>query len=151
MLFMHPPVAGAAISSTLMGGKALPGLPMQWRAVTQLAYPYDLPERRRVRVDYPLGWMRLRKVALVSEQVQTDTYLACSLLSDTLNHMADSFIRDYLVERMEESLAHRIVTGYYPHLGLAQNQRFASKGGYIVKFASPTGALLAPLGDWVVP
>ena len=83
--------------------------------------------------------------------MQTDTYLACSLLSDTLNRMADSFIRDYLVERMEEALAHRIVTGYYPRLGLAQNQRFASKGGYIVKFASPTGAQVAPIGEWMVP
>ncbi|MEO8306479.1 MAG: cytochrome C [Pseudomonadota bacterium] len=149
-LFKHPPGA-TVMSSTLMGGKALTGFPTEWRAVTQLAYPYDLPDRRRVRVDYPLGWMRLRKVPLVSEQVQTDTYLACSLLSDTLNHMADSFIRDYLVERMEEALAHRIVTGYYPHLGLAQNQRFASKGGYIVKFAAPTGAQLAPVGEWLVP
>jgi hypothetical protein len=95
--------------------------------------------------------MHLRHVALVDEQVQTDTYLACNLLSDTLNRMSDSFIRDYLVERMEEALAHRIVTGYYPRLGLAQNQRFASKGGYMVKFASPEGPALKPVGEWVVP
>jgi hypothetical protein len=31
-------------------------------------------------------------------------------------------------------LEHRLVTGYYPRLALAPNQRFASKGG-----------------DWVVP
>jgi hypothetical protein len=141
----------AVMASTLMAGKALDGMPAGWRTVTQMSYPYDLPERRRVRVDYPLGWMHLRHVALVDEQVQTDTYLACNLLSDTLNRMSDSFIREYLVERMEEALAHRIVTGYYPRLGLAQNQRFASKGGYMVKFASPEGPALKPVGEWVVP
>jgi hypothetical protein len=151
VLFNQSPRAAAVFASTLMGGRALPGMPTGWRAIAQMAYPYDLPERRRVRVDYPLGWMRLRHVALVDEQVQTDTYLACSLVSDTLNRMSDSFIRDYLVERMEEALEHRIVTGYYPRLTLAQNQRFASKGGYIVKFAEPAGGRLTPVGQWTVP
>jgi Cytochrome c len=145
------PRASAVMASTLMGDRALAGMPAPWRSITQMSYPYDLPERRRVRVDFPLGWMHLRHVALVDEQVQTDTYLACSLLSDTLNRMSDSFIREYLVERMEEAMAHRVVSGYYPRLGLSQNQRFASKGGFIVKFAAPTGAQLTPVGDWVVP
>lgn len=137
--------------SGLMGGLDLSPLPAAWRGVTQMAYPFDLPERRRTAVDYPLGWFRIRQIPVITEQVQTDTWLACGLLSDTLNHMADSFIRDYLVERIEAMLEHRVITGYYPHLALAPNQRFASKGGYLVHFADPTGPRLAADSEWLVP
>jgi hypothetical protein len=83
--------------------------------------------------------------------VQADTYLACGLLSETLSHMVDTFVRDYLVERMEDNLEHRIVTGYYPRLALAPGQRFASKGGYIVHFSQLQGTQLAVDHDWFVP
>ena len=43
--------------------------------------------------------------------VGVDTYLACGLLAETLSHMADAFVRDYLVERTEEMLEHRVLTG----------------------------------------
>jgi hypothetical protein len=65
--------------------------------------------------------------------------------------MVDTFVRDYLVERVEESLEHRIITGYYPRLALAPGQRFASKGGYMVRFAEPQGSRLLPDGEWIVP
>jgi hypothetical protein len=137
--------------SGLMGGLDQAPLPAAWRGTTQMAYPFDLPNARRIRVDYPLGWFRIRQIPLVDEQVQSDTWLACGVLSETLNHMADSFIRDYLVERVEGMLEHRVVTGYYPHLALAPNQRFASKGGYIVHFADPAGSRIVADGDWVAP
>jgi hypothetical protein len=65
--------------------------------------------------------------------------------------MTDNFVRDYLVERMEGDIAHRIITGYYPRLSLAPGQRFASKGGFLVRFRDPGGTSLAPEGDWIVP
>jgi hypothetical protein len=65
--------------------------------------------------------------------------------------MVDTFVRDYLVERIEEQLEHRIITGYYPRLALAPQQRFASKGGYIVRFRDSNGTSLTPEGDWTVP
>jgi hypothetical protein len=57
-------------------------------------------------------------------------------------------VRDYLVERIEGMLEHRIITGYYPRLALAPSQRFASKGGYIVRFRG--GSVVAE-SDWLVP
>jgi hypothetical protein len=137
--------------SGLMGGMDQSPLPNDWRAVARMAYPFDLPDLRRIRLDYPLGWFRVRQIPLVAEQVQSDTWLACGVLSETLNHMADSFIRDYLVERVEGMLEHRIVTGYYPRLALAPNQRFASKGGYLVHFPDAAGRRVLPDGEWFVP
>ncbi|MCU1276457.1 MAG: cytochrome, partial [bacterium] len=46
---------------------------------------------------------------------------------------------------------HRLVNAHYPRLGLAPGQRFASKGGYIVRLAQPSGARVAADGDWIVP
>jgi hypothetical protein len=100
-----------------------------------MAYPLDLPELRKVRMSFPLGWFNVRQIKVVDERVQTDTYLACVILSETVGHMLDSFVEDYLVER----------------LGLAPGQRFASKGGYIVRFAEPAGTRLLADTGWVVP
>ncbi len=143
-------VAGIWVSG-LMGGLENAPLPAAWHKAARMAYPFDLPDKRRVRVDYPLGWFRIRNVPVTDVQVQADTYLACGLLSETLTHMVDTFVRDYLVERLEAMLEHRVITGYYPRLTLAPGQRFASKGGYIVRFAADSGPRIVPDSDWVVP
>ena len=132
-----PPAQAAAVYvSGIMGRLEDAPLPPAWRGVARLTYPFDLPDVRRVRMNFPLGWFKVRHIPVVDERVQTDTYLACVILSETLGHMLDSFVRDYLVERVEVMLSHRLVNGYYPRLGLAPGQRFASKGGYIARFAA---------------
>jgi hypothetical protein len=73
------------------------------------------PDRRRIRLDYRLGWFTIRQIPVVAQQV------------------------------------HGIITGYYPRLPLAPGQRFASKGGYLVRFADPAGARVAALSDWLIP
>lgn len=134
-----------------MGGLERAPLPAAWRQVTHMAYPFDLPDHRRAQVDYPLGWFRIRQIPVVDLQAQADTYLACIILSDTINHMSDTFQRDYLVERIGEGLEHRILTGYYPRLALAAGQAFASKGGYVVHFAENTGPHMIADGGWIAP
>jgi len=136
--------------SGVMGGLDAAPPPPGWRDHTHMVYPADLPERRRVRVDYALGWFRIRKIPVVAEQVQVDTYLACGLLSETVKHMVDAFIPDYLIERLEDTVEHRVITGYYPRLTLGQHQRFASKGGFLVHFEAGSQRLI-PDGDWLTP
>src|SRR5262249_61547285 len=111
----------------------------------------DLREKRSVRVGYPLGWFAIRHIPIVDEPVQADTYLACGLLAEALSRMVDNFNRPYLIERLQSTLEHRIVTGYYPRLTLATHQRFASKGGYLAQFAGASGEQLVASGDWISP
>jgi len=144
-------VAPRIFMSGLMGGLEKSPLPAEWRARTIMAYPFDLPQKRVVRVDYPLGWFRIRHIAVVDEQMQVDTYLACGLVSEALNEMVDTFYGPYLIEEIQSMVEHRIVTGYYPHLSLAENQHFASKGGYLVQFAKPSGNGLVAAREWTVP
>ena len=147
-----PPVPGTVYMSGLMGGLEDTPLPAEWRERTHLAYPFDLPDRRGVRLDYPLGWFAFRHIPVVAVQVQADTYLACSLLTSVLkDSMADVTSREYLIEQLQGMIERRLVTGYYPHLTLALNQRFASKGGYLAHFAAPQGTTLIAETPWTVP
>ena len=145
------PPEGPVYLSGVMADIDHAGMPQAWRAVVHVAYPMDLSERRRVRVDFALSWFRIRQIPVVSEQVQVDTYLACGLVSETLKHMVDAFIPDYLVESLQETVEHRIVTGYYPRLTLGPHQRIASKGGYVLHH-DPTGTgRWVPDGEWTTP
>ncbi len=146
-----PPAQAMVYLSGLMGDLERAPLPPTWRTATRIALPVDLPERRRVRVDFAMGWFALRRVPIVAPRVQADTYLACGLLSEALNHSADVAVRDYLLEKFEDMIERRVLTGYYPRLSLAPGQRFASKGGYLVRFAGPTGTAVVPEGGWTVP
>ncbi len=137
--------------SGLMAGLENAKLTDAWKSKLHMAYPLDLPEGRKVRMNYPLGWFKVKHIPVVAERVQSDTYLALGILSETLMGMLDSFERDYLVERIEDMLSRRLITGYYPRLGLAPKQRFASKGGYLVRFDASENTKLIAESDWIVP
>jgi cytochrome c553 len=145
----RPPTT-AVYASGLMAGLESAPLPAAWRADTRLTYPFDPPDQRRVRMNFPLGWFRVQGIAVTAERIQTDTYLTCVILSETLGHMLDSFVRDFLLERMEMMLSRRLVDGYFPRLGLAPGQRFASKGGYLVHLAEGSGKVILD-SDWITP
>jgi hypothetical protein len=142
------PATRLVYASGLMGAVDAVSLPEAWRERVHFTYPVDLPERRRVRVDYARSWFRIRQIPVLDEQLEADTYLACGLLSETVKHLVDAFVPDYLIERLEDTVEHRILTGYYPRLTLGPNQRFASKGGFLVHFESTR---LVPDGEWMTP
>lgn len=147
-----PPARLAAVyASGLMGGLEQAPLRPKWRELARITYPCALPDERSLRLNYPLGWFRLRGIKVAAERVQVDTYVACSVLLETLASMLDEFVPEYLVERTEEMLDSRIVNGYYTRLGLGPGQRFASKGGYLVRFVGPTGTRVTADGNWIVP
>jgi hypothetical protein len=146
-----PAPAGSVYLSGLMGGLEHTPLPASWRSRSWIAYPFDLPEHSRVRVNLPLEWFTIRHIPVVAEQVQLDTYLACGVLAESVGHMADVFVPEYLVERAEEMLERRLMTGAYPRLALSEGERFASKGGYLVQFAGSAGTQVVADRDWTVP
>jgi len=70
-----------------MGGLGRAPLPPSCACGDAHGLSVDLPGLRVVRVDYALSWFRIRKIPVVAQQAQADTYLACGLVSETLNHM----------------------------------------------------------------
>jgi hypothetical protein len=148
-----PPRGSRVLMSGLMGGLDAAPLPEAWRPAIRMSYPVELPEKRTVVVDYALGWLAHKGIPVRDERVQIDTYIACSITFEALNRMSGSFSPDYLVERLENTLDHDIVTGYYPRLSMAPKERFASKGGYLVHFSGGGGGRwrIAADTDWIVP
>ena len=147
-----PPAQAKVYVSGLMSGLEDAPLPDGWRDRTFVVLPLDTPDRRGVRLDYPLGWFTFRHIPIVAKQVQVDTYLACSVVSQVLKELADSYVRAHFVEQLQGMIEHRLVTGYYPHLALSYHERFASRGGYIAHFTpAGNGTRLVADGDWTVP
>ncbi len=147
----EPPKTPLVFLSGLMGGLEHAPIRGAWRGVTRMTYPYELPSRRTVLQNYPKWWFQIEHIPLIAEQTQVDTYIACNIVGTILNGMEENFVPDYLIENTEDMLSSRIINGNYARLGLAPGQRFASKGGSIVRFADADGNKLVPEGDWIVP
>ncbi|MDE3012079.1 MAG: c-type cytochrome, partial [Pseudomonadota bacterium] len=147
---LPPPPAG--VQAWLAGSQAgidVPPLPDAWKGISEISYAYELPERRSVAMRLPEGWFHINGIALTEPRVQYQTFLACQILSEGIGELHISFQPDYLIERLEVMLSHRRLNALYPRLSLGIGQRFASKGGYLVRIG-PAAALQAD-GDWRVP
>jgi hypothetical protein len=150
-LRVAPPDGATVFLSGIMSGLEHAPLPEAWRGVARMTFPFELPSQRATLLNYPIGWFTLHNVPILDARTQVDTYIACSVVADTFGLMLDNFLRDYLVERLEATLDSRLVVGYYSRLGLAAGQRFASKGGYLVRFTGPSGTPIAAASEWLVP
>jgi hypothetical protein len=103
-----------------------------------------------VRLVQPLTWFRTQNLPVVAERIQVDTYVACQILSEAVGHSFGDLVPDYLIEQIENMVSLKLFDGFYPRLGLAPGQRFASKGGYIVRLAAAGQGVVAD-SDWLVP
>jgi hypothetical protein len=138
------------LSATLMdSGEA--ALPTAWKAHALMAYPFELPQNRTMRMASVHTWLRAHGISPAQERVQADAYVACAALGAGMNEVADHLQRDYLVERLETIMERGTVTGLYPRLTLGVGQRFASKTGYLVRFEDAQSGQLVPVGERIAP
>jgi cytochrome c553 len=157
-------------SGELAGGQVIPET---WHNTAHLIYPYELPDKRQSNLTNFYAWHKMRKLPIVDEHLQAEAFFAVEFLTETLSEMLDNLYRDYLVERAESMLSRsesvkseqqvrdrqmrgktgaaiqQHSTSIYPHLGLGVDQRFASKGAYIVHYDKD--GKLATESDWIVP
>jgi hypothetical protein len=148
-------------------------IPETWRTNAHLVYPYQLPDKRQSNLTNFHAWYAMKKLPIVDEALQAEAFFAVEFLTETVSEMLDNLYRDYLIERAESMLSRsesmkseqqvrerqmRGKTGaaiqqqsssIYPHLGLGVDQRFASKGAYIVHYDKD--GKLAAESDWIVP
>lgn len=148
-LLPPPPTGAQAWLAGSQAGLDAPPLSAAWKGISEISYPYELPERRSVAMRLPEGWFHINGIALTDARVQYQTLLACQILSEGIGELHISFQPDYLIERLEVMLSHRRLNAIYPRLSLGIGQRFASKGAYLVR-VGPGTALQAD-GDWRVP
>lgn len=145
-----PPAGEIYLSGTLAGLERIP-LRGPWRAAARIAYPFDLPERRGMRMGFNLHpWLKKQGIAPRDERLQGSTLAACGLLADGMARIRDIYLRDYLIESIETAMGNSAASAPFPRFGLGPNQRFGSKGAYIVRLGGD-GAGVVPESDWIVP
>lgn len=133
------------------------GLPQAqgWRDKLRVVDQLDLAERRAQHLTRMKVWLRARNVPLVDERIQANAFFAAGIAGDALAHMDEIFSRDYFIERVEHMTEQSLFHSVYPRLSLGPGQRFASKGGYITRFAQKGGEKdsgdSAASSDWIVP
>ncbi|MDD5364934.1 MAG: cytochrome c [Gallionellaceae bacterium] len=145
-------LAGAAgtqavyLSSTLLGGlTAVPDL-----EGALLTYPWEVPALREPRVQRSKQWLHRHGLASPDVAVQAaevNTLFAITTAGDALAHLQDSFSRDYFIERVEHNVTTTLMPSFYPSVSLGPDQRYASKGVYIVR----SDAALDPVSSLIVP
>jgi hypothetical protein len=196
---------GTVYLSARMAGAERAPLAGEWRTAARMVYPYQVPEKRAAGLFYFNSWLKIAKIELREDALQSEVYFATSYLAETLTEMLDNVHVDYMIERAENMLSlreglkaedeareltiarynkggaggaqaamaklampeairsprpmpgqtaqvmmKREGTTVYPRLSLAQGQRFASKGAYIVRFAADGKSIVAE-SDWIVP
>jgi hypothetical protein len=117
----------------------------------RVVYPYDLPQGREQRLARARLWMKAKKIEVSDERVQANTFFAASLASDAIGHIAGTYSREYLIERMEHMAGRLPNTSYYPRISIAPGQRYASKGGYIVRLSGDPAHPVVADSPWIVP
>src|SRR3974390_33552 len=115
-----------------------------------MTYPFDLPAQRGIRMGYVLGWMRFKQIPLVDGRMQSDTHLARMITSEAVSLLGEDLVRDHLLETLELHLGTRLVNDYYPRLSLVAGQRFASRGGCMVRWDESAAGVVAH-SDRIVP
>lgn len=114
--------------------------------------PYTLPvkqDRSLLRVN---SWTSINHVSTVDKEITANTYYTMTLLTSAIKHLRSNFSRDYMIERIEHMLDNNVFTSVYPHLSLGPDQRFASKGCYVVgPLRDPSMLNTAKTGEWIVP
>jgi len=98
------PKSSIYISGRLSGAEKTLMAPA-WKKVAKMVYPYELPEKRQVNLNYFHRWARFNQIPMEDEPLQAEAYFALEFLTETMTELLDNLYRDYLVERAESMLS----------------------------------------------
>lgn len=82
-------------------------IPVQWRAMVRVTFPYETPSQRTSNIAYFHYWMRQANIPVIDEVMQNEVYFAATYLSDVVAEMLENLHTDYLIERAENMLSRR--------------------------------------------
>ena len=127
-------------------------VPATLRERVYLTYPYELPSRLPRLLARSTGWMRVKKIyAPDQQQVQANAYFAMKMAGGALANIRGFFNRDYFLESIEHMVDTASYTSVYPHVSLAPNQRFVSKGCYIAQLSEDGSGEPVAVSGWLIP
>ncbi|MBU1187852.1 MAG: hypothetical protein KKC01_02370 [Gammaproteobacteria bacterium] len=104
------------------------------------------PETYRIQ-----GWMNSRGLEVTDQRLHFKAHYGMMIVFDAMRHIFNNFHRDYFLELIEHEVEGSKNPGLYPRLSLGPDQRYLSKGGYIVKPADQQPDYIAAVTDWIIP
>ncbi len=115
------------------------------------SYPYVKPSSEARATIRSSAWAKSRKIDTTEKAVFTNTFTAIKTLMNAIKHTRSHFNRAYIIELIEHKLDKAVLTGMYPKLTIGPNQRYASRGGYIMKVPDDVSVALQPVSEWLLP
>jgi hypothetical protein len=111
-----------------------------------------MPGQLTRRLARSTGWLRAKRIYAKDEKkVQANAYFSLKMAGEGLKHIRGFFNREYFIERIEHMVDNANYTSVYPHISLAPDQRFVSKGYYIAQLGSGDKARLLAVSGWLIP
>jgi len=90
-------------------------------------------------------WARMKKLSFTREHILANTYFSLALVTGAIHTSRYNLNREYLMEQFEHMIDNTVYRSIYPFLSLGPDQRYASKGTYLINFTPK----MSP--KWVVP
>lgn len=132
------------LSASLQGDiSTLQGHPLQSHLI--LLTPYRAADMEKHTLRFRT-WARLRQLPSSELHIQSASFLAATLVGETLMHMRGNLSREYFLELMEHNIDNMINPSLYPRISLAPGQRFTVKGCYVWEMAREFDT-----AQWIVP
>lgn len=125
-------------------------IPDELRDILFITYPYSLPGEKKRHISTLKTWLEIKGIPMINLKIQSEMYFLGWILSDALTGLRSEYYRDYFLEKIEMMKDQTHTISAYPRLSLGPDQRYASKGCYIVQLDKGEHPALMAKGDWVI-
>jgi hypothetical protein len=120
----------------------------QARPITYITYPYRMPQDE---TKFATDIARLKSLNNVKDnQLITleKTYYALGVLSQAIKNIKDNYYRDYLLDVI--GMLSDVESPLYERVSFGPDQRYVSKGCYVVQLSKGTKPEFIKMSDWVI-
>lgn len=138
------------LSSTLHGGAPTLVAPLPEQH-SFAVHPFELPSRMQRRTLRTRHWLKSMGLDDGDPRIRSNSFFAVSAFGEGITHVKNLFYREYLMERLEHMLDRMLVSSVYPRVSLGPQQRYASKGAYLIRLADMGDAEKEQKSRWIVP
>lgn len=137
------------VSATLLD-RSWQSIPDSLRDITHITYPNRLPDDSRYPREIFTGWMKMKKLPVLNEEISSKVYLLNRILALTLVDLGTEYYRDFFMDLLDFGKDQTSTSVVYPLLRFAPGQRYASVGCYVVTLTKGTSPRLVPQGEWIL-
>ncbi len=132
-------------SSTLIGEDFI-NIPDKLKSNFYFTYPYSVEETGNDQLIEK--WAFFMKIKSKKKDILSKIYTLGNILTDTFMMLKGNFYRDYFLDIIDMQRDRVPPFTNYDRLSFGQGQRYASKGGYIVKVNND--GILVKQNEWII-